>query len=138
VTTNVQQPDPPPSRSTAELLKDLSEQISHLVRKEIQLASAEMETKRRRFGFGAGLFGLAGMLALYAGGALVAAAVLLLALAMPAWAAALIVALVIAAVAAVMALVARDHVRRATPPTPQEAVGSIRQDIEAVREGARR
>jgi tetrahydromethanopterin S-methyltransferase subunit C len=108
------------------------------VRKEIQLAKAEMETKGRRFGFGAGLFGFAGVLALYAGAALVAAMILLLALAVPAWVAALIVAAVIAVVASVMAVVAREQVRRAAPPTPQETASSIRQDIEAVREGARR
>jgi MFS family permease len=97
-----------------------------------------METKGRRFGFGAGLFGFAGVLGLYAGGALVAAVILLLALAVPAWSAALIVAAVIAVVALVMAAVAREHVRRASPPAPQQAVSSIRQDIETVREGARR
>lgn len=138
MTTNLRQTDQQPSRSTGELLKDLSEQVSHLVRDEIQLATAELEAKGKRFGFGAGLFGVAGVFAMYAGGALVAAVVLLLALAMPAWAAALVVALVIGAVAAVIALVARDQVRRAAPPTPQEAVSSVRRDIETVRESARR
>lgn len=125
-------------RSTGELLKDLSGQVTHLVRDEIQLATAELQAKGKRFGFGAGLFGVAGVLGLYAGGALVAAVILLLAQVVAAWVSALIVAVVLAVVAAVTALVARNQVRRAAPPVPQQAVGSVRQDIEVVKESARR
>jgi len=125
-------------RSTGELLKDLSDQVSHLVRDEIQLATAELEAKGRRFGFGAGLFGVAGMLGMFAGGSFVAAVILLLAEVVPAWVAAVIVGVALAVIAAVVALVARNQVRRAAPPVPQEAVGSVRQDIQVVKESARR
>lgn len=125
-------------RSTGELLKDLTGQVSHLVRDEIRLATAELEAKGKRFGFGAGLFGVAGLFGAYAGAAFVAAVILLLAQVLPAWAAALVVATVVGVVAVVLALVARDQVRRATPPVPEQAVGSVRQDIEVVRESARR
>ena len=56
--------------STAELVRLAAEQISRLVRDELQLARAEMSGKARRFGTGAGLFGAAGFVALYGLGAL--------------------------------------------------------------------
>lgn len=126
------------SRSTADLLRDFSDQLTRLVRDEMQLAKAELEAKGKRLGFGAGLLGLAGVLAIYAGGALLLGVVLLLALVLPAWAAALIVGGVVAVVAGVLALVARGQLRRAAPPVPEEAMSSVRQDIQAVRESARR
>jgi Putative Actinobacterial Holin-X, holin superfamily III len=125
-------------RSTADLLKDFSDQITHLVRDELQLARAELEAKGKRFGFGAGLFGAAGVLAVYAGGALLLSLVLLLALVVPAWVAALIVGVVVAAAAAVLAMAARGQLRKAAPPVPEQTVTSVRQDIKAVKEGARR
>jgi MFS family permease len=126
------------SRSTADLLRDFSDQLTRLVRDEMQLAKAELEAKGKRLGFGAGLLGLAGVLAIYAGGALLLGVVLLLALVLPAWAAALIVGAAVAVVAGVLALVARGQLRRAAPPVPEEAMSSVRQDIQAVKESARR
>ena len=126
------------SRSTTELLKDLSDQLSHLVRDELQLARAELEAKGKRLGTGAGLVGVASVLALYAGGMLLLGLVLLLALAIPAWAAALIVGAAALAVAGVLALVARRRLRQGAPPVPEQAMSSVRRDIETVRESARR
>src|SRR2546430_2752778 len=91
----------PAEASTAELVRLAAEQISRLVRDELQLARAEMTVKARRFGTGAGLFGFAGVVALYGVGVLVATLVLLLALVVPAWAAALIVAVVLFAAAGI-------------------------------------
>ncbi|MET8653684.1 phage holin family protein, partial [Nocardia aurea] len=79
------------SRSVTELVEDASAQITGLVRDEIRLAELEMRTKGQRFGRGAGLAGAGALLAWYGGGALVAAVVLALALAVPGWAAASIV-----------------------------------------------
>src|SRR5690348_10718686 len=78
--------------STAELVRLAADQVSRLVRDELQLARMEMSVKARRFGVGAGLFGTAGVVALYGLGVLIATAVLALALVLPAWLAALIVA----------------------------------------------
>ncbi len=66
-------------RPVGELVRELSEQTATLVRKELQLAQLEMTEKGKRAGIGAGLFGGAGVVALFGGGALVAAIVLLLA-----------------------------------------------------------
>ena len=83
-------------RSIAELLKRLSDQTTTLARQEVDLAKAELVTKGKQAGLGAGLFGGASMFGLYALGALTACAILALATAVSAWLAALIVAAVYA------------------------------------------
>ena len=85
----------PADASTGDLVKLAAEQISRLVRDELQLARVEIGGKAKRFGTGAGLFGAAGVIALYGVATLVATVILLLALVLPAWAAALIVAAVL-------------------------------------------
>jgi hypothetical protein len=124
-------------RSTAELVRLASEQISRLVRDELRLAQAELADKGRHAGLGAGLFGGGGVVALYGLGALIAAGVLALALVVPAWLAAGIAAVVLFALAGVLALVGRAQVRRAIPPLPQDAVQNIKADIDTVAEAVR-
>jgi len=129
-------------RSTAELVKLASEQVSTLVRNELKLAQAELARKGKHAGIGIGLFGGAGVFAVYAGGTLVATVVLALALVMPAWLAALIVGVALLLVAGVLVLIGRSQVMKATPPMPQTAVESVKEDIdtitEAVKERGRR
>jgi MFS family permease len=79
------------------------------------------------------MFGGAGLAGAYAVGALVAAAILGLATAVDGWLAALIVGLVLAAVAGVLALVGKNKVQEATPPLPEEAISSTKQDVETVK-----
>ena len=79
-------------QSLAELTKRLSDQASTLAQKEVELAKAELAIKGKRLGVGAGAFGAAGLLGLYALGALIAAAILALAIVLDAWLAAVIVA----------------------------------------------
>jgi hypothetical protein len=67
-------------------------QTATLVRQELDLAKAELSVKGRQAGIGAGMFGAAGLIGLFAVGALTACLVLLLAPAVTAWPAALIVA----------------------------------------------
>jgi uncharacterized membrane protein YqjE len=123
--------------SLGELFKDLTEQMSRLVRDEVQLAKVELQEKGKQAGVGAGLFGGAGLVALLGLQALVACAILALALVMDAWLAALIVGVVLLAIAGVFALIGRSRLRRATPPVPQQAVAGVKQDIEVVKEHAR-
>lgn len=123
--------------STAELVQRATEQVSRLVRDELALAKAELTEKARHAGVGAGLFGGAAGLALYGVGALVVAAVLLLALVMPAWLAALIVAVALFVLAGIFALVGKGQVGRATPPVPANAVRSVQADVETIRTAIR-
>jgi len=125
-------------RPTAELVKDVSELVPRLVRQEFDLARAELSEKGKRAGAGAGLLGGSGVVGWFGVATLVAAAVLGLAEAMPAWAAALVVATVLLAVAGVMALLGRSQMRRAVPPVPTEAVASTKEDVRAVKESAHR
>ena len=117
------------------LVHQLSEQIPGLVRSEIRLAQAELAQKGKRAGIGAGLFGGAGLLALYGLGTLVAAAVLALSLAVDAWLAAVIVAVVLFAAAGVAALVGKKEVAQATPPAPERAIAGVREDVATLKGG---
>ncbi|TDP89954.1 phage holin family protein [Labedaea rhizosphaerae] len=126
------------ARSTSELVHDLTDQVSTLVRDEIQLATAELKEKGKNAGIGAGMFGAAGVVAGYGGMAAIACVVLALALVLPAWLAALIVTVALFALAGVLALVGRGRLRRGTPPVPEQAVQSVQRDIATVKEHAHR
>jgi uncharacterized membrane protein YqjE len=119
--------------STAELLRRLSEQTTALVRQELELAKVELAEKGKKAGLGAGMFGGAGALGFYAFGALTACVVLALATAVTPWLAALIVAVVYAAIAGVLALSGKKKVEAATPPVPQEALESTKEDVQWVK-----
>jgi hypothetical protein len=116
-------------RPVAELLRELSEQTSTLVHKELELAKLELAQKGQRAGIGAGMFGGAGLVGLYAVGALTAAIVLLLATAMAGWLAALVVAAVYGLIAGGLALAGRSQVQQATPPVPEQATESVKEDV---------
>lgn len=124
-------------RTVAQLVNDLSEQTSRLVRDEMKLAMSEMQSKGKRFGMGAGLAGAGGVVALFGMAVLIAAAVLALALVLPAWASALVVGAVLLLLAGLLALVGKRQVQKATPPLPREAAESVRKDIDTVREKMR-
>ena len=128
----------PENASTGQLIGQLTEQISRLVRDEARLAQAEVTQKAKRLGVGAGLFGGAGLFAFFGLAVLIATAVLALALVLPAWLAALIVAVVLFAVAGVLALVGKKDVEKGSPPVPTEAISSVKADIATVKESARR
>lgn len=125
-------------QNIGDLVKQLSEQTSTLVRKELELAKVEMTEKGKRAGIGAGLFGGAGLVALYGVAALLAAAVLALATFLPAWVGALIVAVALLAAAGVAALMGKRQVEQAAPVAPEQAIQSTRRDIDTVKGRARR
>jgi membrane protein len=121
-----------------ELVRQLSEQSSTLIRQELRLATAELQEKGKHAGAGAGMFGGAGVIALYGVGALVAAAVIGLGTLLEPWLAAVIVGVVLLAVAGVVALLGKKQVEQATPAKPERAMDSVQQDINTVKERARR
>jgi MFS family permease len=124
-------------RSMSDLMKTLSDQTTTLVRQEIELAKAEMTAKRKQMGIGAGAFGGAAVVGLFAFGALTACFVLALSLAMDGWLAALIVAVVYAAVAGVLALVGRKKTQAGSPPVPERAISSTKEDVEWAKTSAK-
>jgi uncharacterized membrane protein YqjE len=117
-------------QSTGDLVKQLTQQVSTLVRQEVELAKVEMADKGKKAGVGIGMFGGAGVAALLGLGALTAFLILVLDLAMPAWAAALIVGVIWAAVAGVLALQGREKVKEVGTPLPEETTESVKEDVE--------
>jgi hypothetical protein len=124
-------------RPVGELVKELSEQTSALVRKEVELAKAELAVKGKKAGLGAGMFGGAGLFGLFAFGALTATLILALATAVAPWLSALIVTAVYGAVAGVLALLGKSKVQEATPPVPEQAVDSTKEDLAWVKTKAK-
>ena len=124
-----------PEPTTGQLVTQLSEQTSRLVRDELRLAQAELKDTARHAAAGAGLFGTAGILGLYGLGVLFAAAVAALALVLPVWASAAIVGAVLLACAGVTALVGNRQVRQVSP-TPQRTVESLKRDVSEMREAS--
>jgi len=119
--------------STGQLVSRFSQDVSELVRNELRLAQVEVTGKAKSAGKGIGMFGGAGLLALYGGGALIATAIVALAMAMPAWLACLLVAVVLLAAGGVVALLGRSRIETATPPVPERAMDNLKRDVEAVR-----
>ncbi len=124
-------------RSIADLLRQLSEQTATLVRQELDLAKAELTVKGKQAGLGAGMFGGAGVFGLYAVGALTACVILALSLAVAGWLAALIVAVVYGAIAGGLALTGKSKVQEAVPPVPEQAVESVKDDVESTKQRAK-
>ena len=136
MTTNDAQPTLR-DRSTGDLVKQLSEQTSTLVRQEVELAKLELTEKGKQAGVGAGILGGAGLVAALGIAALTAALIAGLAEAMDVWVAALIVGVVYIAVAGMLALLGRDRVRRGMPPKPEETIETVKEDVEWARNQAK-
>ena len=126
-----QQPQPPrtPPASAAsrpgqpsigELINRISENITGLVKGEIELARAKA------------LLTVAAVAALFGLGFLLSAIVDLLAMVMPVWAAKLIVVVILFAVAVATALSGRDKLREAKADKPEPQV-RLREDVDAVK-----
>src|SRR3954451_4633123 len=117
-------------RPVAELLKQLANETTTLVRQELDLAKAEMREKAGRAGAGAGMWGAAGVIALIALGSLTAFLILALDGVMPNWLAALIVGLAYAAIAGVLYLRGKQRVEEAGSPVPEQTVETLKQDVQ--------
>jgi uncharacterized membrane protein YqjE len=119
-------------QSVGDLLKQLSQETSTLVRKELELAKAEVAEKGKHAGVGAGMFGGAGAAGLTALFALTLTAIFALDTFMKGWLAALIVTLVWGATAGMLALMGRNRIKEATPPAPQ-TVETVQEDFQWVK-----
>ncbi len=117
-------------RPIGDLVRQLSDQTTTLVRQEIELAKAEMTAKGKQVGMGAGAFGGAGVFGLYAVGAITACLILALSTAVAGWLAALIVGIVYAAIAGVLALIGKKKTQAGAPPVPERAISSTKEDVE--------
>jgi cytochrome c biogenesis protein CcdA len=126
------------SRSTTQLISDLSDQLTRLIRAEMRLAQQEVSQKAKQAGMGVAMFGIAAVAGLFGLGTLIATAVIALDLVLPAWLSALIVAVLLLAVAGAAALLGRSRMQRSSPLIPQQTVGAAREDWSDIREAIRR
>jgi uncharacterized membrane protein YqjE len=127
--TTPRDPDGLREQSIGDLLKQLSQETSTLVRQEMALARVELTEKGKRAGVGAGMLGGAGIAGLLALGTLTAFLILLLDEWMDSWLAALILTVIWGAIAGVLALQGRNKVQEATPPAEQ-TVETLKEDVE--------
>lgn len=121
-----------------ELVHRASQQLTELVRAELRLAQAEMKEKGKRYGKGGGLFGGAGVIGFLMAQALVATVIAALAVALPVWAAGLIVTAVLGVIAALLAMSGKKQVDQAGAPTPEQTVENVKADVAEIKERAHR
>lgn len=136
--TDGAQPVAARDRSTGDLVKLLSEQVSVLVRDELKLAQLEMTRKGKQAGTGAGMLGGGGLIALYGLGCLIACAILAISLALSPWLAALIVGVFLLAVAAIAALLGKGRLQKAKNPVPEQTVARVKTDVGVIRQRTQR
>jgi uncharacterized membrane protein YqjE len=117
-------------RSVGELLKQLANETSTLMRQELELAKAEMREKAGKAGPGFGMWGAAGAMALLALGALTAFMILALDGAMPNWLAALVVALVYGTIAGLLYRLGKQKVDEAGSPVPEQTIDTLKEDVQ--------
>jgi len=117
-------------RPIGELLKELANETTTLVRQELDLAKAEMREKAGKAGPGFGMWGAAGVAGLLALGSLTAFLILALDGAMPNWLAALIVGLVYSAIAGVLYVRGKHRVEEAGSPVPEKTIETVKEDVQ--------
>ena len=128
-TTNGE-PAPLRERPIGEIASELTRDLSLLVRQELELAKAEMTDKGRTAVPGLEMLGAAGAMALMAAGALTACAVLVLAIFLPSWLAALLVASALAGAAYLLVKRGKERVASAGAPIPEQTIETVKEDLE--------
>jgi Putative Actinobacterial Holin-X, holin superfamily III len=106
--SNYSQADDLRDRPIGELLKQLANETTTLVRQELELAKTEMREKAGQAGPGVGMWGAAGVTALLA----------------------LLVGLVYAAIAGVLYVRGKERVERAGSPVPEKTVETLKEDVQ--------
>ena len=127
---------PDQEHSTGDLVKMMSEQVSVLIRDEMELARLEMTSKGKQAALGAGMFGASGVVAIYGVGCLLACAIIAISGVVAAWLAALIVGAALLAAAGCAALLGRRRLQKAAPPVPEQAIADVKADVEEIKERA--
>ncbi|PPF89875.1 phage holin family protein [Clavibacter michiganensis] len=125
--------NPKSKRSLVRLVADLPTLIVQLIKDEIESFKNELVSKLKHAGIGAGFLVVALFFAFIAFLVLVAAAILGLSEAFSPWLSALIVAGVFLLVTVVLALLGIRWIKKGVPPTPEETVDSLKEDVDAVK-----
>ena len=133
-----QEPERRPQRSLFSLIGSLPTLISDLIKAELDRLKNEISAKAKAAGIGLAFFAVAGLFGFFALATLLAAAVLGIAVALPAWLSALIVAVALLIIAGILALVGVSRLKAGSPPTPVETIGSVKKDVSVITGTAKR
>jgi Putative Actinobacterial Holin-X, holin superfamily III len=117
-------------RPLGEVARDLTQDLSLLVRQEVELAKAEMAQKGRVAAPGLGMIGGAGVVGLMAAGALTAFLILGLSIVLDEWLSALIVGVTLAGTAYLLAKQGKERVEEAGSPVPEQTIETVKEDLE--------
>ena len=117
-------------RPIGDVARDLTRDLSLLVRQELELAKSEMAEKGRLAVPGLGMLGGAGVVGLMAAGALTAFLILALSIVLDEWLSALIVGVALAGAAYVLAKQGKERVEEAGPPLPEQTIETVKEDVE--------
>lgn len=120
-------------RSLGSLFSEVPTLVVQLLKDELENLKRELTSRLAKLGIGIGLFVAAALFAFFALATLIAAAVLGIATALPAWLAALIVAAALLLLTAILVLVGVSSVKKGVPPIPEDAITSIKKDINVVK-----
>jgi len=120
--------EPNDNRSVGAIVGDIAQDMSTLIRQEMDLAKTELKTEVTKAGKGAGMLGGAGAAGYLMLFFLSFALMNLLAQVMPLWAAGLIIAAVWGIVAAVLALRGRKEMKQSSPQLPMTQ-RSLKEDV---------
>lgn len=123
----------PRRKGLLKLIADLPTLLVTLIKGELELLKKEVTGKLKQAGIGIGLLVVAGLFAFFALGLLLTAAVAgLIAAGLPAWASALIIAGGLLLIAGILVAVAVSLLKRGVPPTPEETIDSVKQDVRTI------
>jgi hypothetical protein len=122
---------PPDKKSVFKLVGELPGLISTLIRDEIESIKQELIRRLKTAGIGIGFFAGAAVFGYFGALALLAAVIMVIAVFLWPWLAALIVAVVLFAGAGVLALLGLRRVQRGVPPVPQSSIDSVKSDVQA-------
>ena len=121
------------AKSLGQLVSDLPKLVVGLLKAEVDHLKAEFAEKAKYAGVGIGLLVGAALLLFYALGALIAAAILGIAVALPAWAAALIVFGALVIIAVVLALIGVRSFKKMDGVAPSQTIDSVKLDADALK-----
>lgn len=116
-------------------VKQLSEDLGILVRKEMELARREMMEKAKAAGLGAGMLSGSAVTALLTLGSLTALLISAISLALPTWLSALIVTVMWGAVTALLALAGKNKIQDAGPLVPEQTIQNVKEDVQWAQSG---
>lgn len=121
-------------RSIGELVAGITERFSRLIRDEIELAKVQATAKVKKISVGAVMLIAGGVIALYAFGILLLAAVWGIANALPLWLSALIVGVFLLLITGILVLVGMKSLKKSNEYVVDPKSG-ILNDIEAAKKG---